>query len=303
MLISVQTGSILDPFGIDEGFAMIAGAGFDGVDINLDHWLPTPNIREHKVGGFFDQSDEDMRKGADPYKRAAEKHGVRFLQAHAPFPNYTGNTKTDAYVLRAVEKTILLCGYLGCGNLVVHPGFLPDGERITPEQEWDYNIAMYSALIPALKEFDVVCCLENMFSKHRGKVMEAICSDPHEAIRYIDRLNEIAGERRFGFCLDTGHAMLLGKDLYTLIHQLGERIQVLHIHDNDGLDDEHLFPYMGIIDWERFCRALGEIGYAHDLSFETFRAMDLFDDALAPEMLRLLHATGELFVRRIAGDK
>lgn len=301
MLLSVQTGSILDPFGISDGFRMIAEAGFDGVDINLDHCLPGKQIRDNGRFGFYDQSDAEILEAVRPYKEAADQHGLRFVQAHAPFPNYVPDAATNAYVLEAVKKTIMMCGYLGCGNLVVHPGFLPADERMTPEQEWAYNIPMYKALIPALREQGVVCCLENMFSRHRGKTMEATCSDPCEAIRYVDVLNDLAGARFFGFCLDTGHANLLGKDLYTLICQLGDRIQVLHIHDNNGLEDEHLFPYMGIIDWERFCRGLKEIHYAHDLSFETFRGLDTFAPELAPRLLALLHETGILFSRKIEG--
>jgi len=301
MLISVQTGSILDPFGIEEGFQMIADAGFDGVDINLDHCLPSRQIREGVCAGFFDQSDEAILAAIRPYREAAQKRGIRILQAHAPFPTYTTDRAMNDYVSHALKKTIMMCNFLGCKYLVVHPGFLPADARMTPDEEWALNIEMYSNLIPALKEYGVICCLENMFSGLRGKLMQAICSVPEEANHYIDLLNEIAGEELFGFCLDTGHAMLLGQDLYTVIHQLGSRIRILHVHDNNGLSDEHLFPYMGITDWDRFCRGLKEINYKNHLSFETFRGLDTFDAALTPELLKLLHATGELFVSRIEG--
>ena len=69
-------------------------------------------------------------------------------------------------------------------------------EKLDPEEEWDYNVKMYSALIPALKKYHVTCCLENMFSGYRGKIMQAICSDPMEACAYVDHLNEVAGKVR-----------------------------------------------------------------------------------------------------------
>lgn len=301
MILSVQTGSILDPFGIDEGFRMIAEAGFGGVDINIDHCLPGSKIRAFDNSGFFDQTDEEILEACRPYKEAADKYGVKFCQAHAPFPNYVKDDATNAYVLHAVKKCIMMCGYFGCPNLVIHPGYLPYAEKLTKQQEWDYNIAMYTALIPELKQYGVTACLENTFSSHRGKVVEAICSDPREANRYIDALNEIAGEEVFGFCLDVGHANLLGRDLCEFICAMGDRIKVLHVHDNNGVSDEHLFPYMGVIDWDRFCKGLKEIGYKYDLSFETFNAMNVFDRALSKELLSLLHATGELFKQRILG--
>lgn len=301
MLLSVQTAPILDTFGIDEGFRMIAEAGFDGVDFNIDHALPGSAIRAFNCGGFFDQSDSDMIEAIRPYKEAAEKYGVKFVQAHAPFPTLVHDQATNDYVLMANKKTIMLMGYLGCKNLVVHPGFFGAAERMLPEEEWEYNIKMYSALIPELKKYGVTCCLENMFSRLHGKIMESICSDPHEAVRYVDALNEIAGEKLFGFCLDIGHATLLGKDLYAVIRELGDRIAVLHVHDNGGVNDDHMFPYMGVTDWNRFCEGLKVIGYDRPMSFETFHAMEVFDDALATQLLALLHATGEQFARRIEG--
>ena len=114
-------------------------------------------------------------------------------------------------------------------HLVVHPAILDD-----PAEEWRVNMDMYKALAPILKENNVVCCLENLILTKRGKVYEAVCADPYEACDYIDELNDFAGEKRFAFCLDTGHAMLTGRDIYTAIMKLGGRIETLHIHDNDG---------------------------------------------------------------------
>ena len=47
MKIAVQTGGILDHFGIDEGFRIIKEAGFDAVDFNIDHCLSGYNIKNN----------------------------------------------------------------------------------------------------------------------------------------------------------------------------------------------------------------------------------------------------------------
>ena len=172
-------------------------------------------------------------------------------------------------------------------------------DKLPADVEWDYNVKMYTALIPDLKKYGVICCLENMFTRYRGKIVEAICSDFDEAVAYIDHLNGVAGEKLFGFCLDVGHATLLGKDIAKVIRTLGDRITVLHVHDNDGANDEHLFPYMGATNWDRFCEGMKVIGYDKPMSFETFNALATFDKALWPQMLKLLSATGELFASRI----
>lgn len=300
MKLSVQTAPILDLFGIDEGFRMIREAGFEAVDLNIDHCLSYSDIINGRCGGFFAQSDDQILEACRPYREAAEKYGVTFTQAHAPFPNRVpGADATNEFVLRAVKKTVMCCGFFGCGNLVVHPAHNRDNHSISLQDEWDYNLAMYAALIPDLKRYGVTCCLENMFWSHRGKIMASACADSAEANRYIDTLNGIAGERLFGFCLDVGHALLVGRDVHDFILELGDRLQALHIHDNNGLTDEHLFPYMGLTDWNRFCMGLGEAGYRGDLSFETFNGIQTFDHALAPHLLKLLGATGQLFRERI----
>ena len=298
MKLAVQTSRILDVFGIDEGFRMIADAGFDGVDMNLDHCLRGPEIRSGELNAFFDQSDADILEFLKTYADAAKKYGVAFSQAHAPFPCRVANDATNAYVQMALQKTAMMCDYLDCRYMVVHSGFLPEGEREYPD-EWDYNIRMYAGLLPALKKYSVTCCLENLFTRWRGKIMEGPCSNADEAVRYVDALNAMAGEERFGFCFDVGHANLTSKDVYKYLITIGKRLKILHVHDNNGVEDEHLFPYMGIIDWDRFCRGMKEIGFHQTMSFETFNALKTFDPALTPELLRLLHATGRLFASRI----
>lgn len=67
-------------------------------------------------------------------------------------------------------------------------GLHAEGEREYPD-EWDYNMRMYSDLMPALRKYNVTCCLENLFTRWRGKIMEGVCSNADEAVRYVDTLN------------------------------------------------------------------------------------------------------------------
>lgn len=90
-----------------------------------------------------------------------------------------------------------------------------------------------------------------MFTGYKGKIYAACCADMAEANRYIDYLNNLAGEKVFGFCLDVGHALLVGKEIYSTIQEISRNLVALHVHDNDGRNDQHLFPYMGVMDWDR----------------------------------------------------
>ena len=74
-----------------------------------------------------------------------------------------------------------------------------------------------------------------------------------------------------GVCLDVGHAHL-GDGVAEALEVLGERVQELHLHDNQGVKDEHLWPGNGTLGWEALwpafeglksgVRGVLEIGYA-----------------------------------------
>ena len=50
---------------------------------------------------------------------------------------------------------------------------------------------------------------------------------------------------------------------------LGDRLKVLHVHDNDGKNDQHRAPFTGTIDWEDFTSALAETGFRGVMSLES----------------------------------
>lgn len=300
--IAVQTGGPEELLGIDGAYRLIREAGFDGVDANVDHLLSYGDICAHRLSPAFEAEGKAALEYFKPWKDAAEKYGLENYQAHAPFPSYVAG-EDGAYnekLMGMLKTTIRGCDYIGCRRLIVHPFFLGYDQQLTPEQEWEVNIERYSALIPAAKEYGVTICLENMFSGHNHKIYSACCSDITTACAYVDELNRLAGEKRFGFCLDTGHLLLLGKDIKTAMVQLGERIKAFHVHDNNGQADQHLAPYMGVLDWKRFVEGLRAIGYDQTMSFETFNVFNVMDPEIACEMLRVIAKTGRMFARRAA---
>jgi sugar phosphate isomerase/epimerase len=78
---------------------------------------------------------------------------------------------------------------------------------------------------------------------------------------------------KVGICLDIGHAHLSDGGIDAAIELLKPRIAELHLHDNQGTRDEHLWPSSGSIDWTNVARHIatlpanipGIIEIAHDL--------------------------------------
>lgn len=312
MKIAVQTGGLADSWSFDgkTAFRMIREAGFEAIDWNLDNdcWKKEQIINGTYKGCIFDKSLDEITAHYAGVIDAVRENGLEITQAHAAFPLYVkGHPEFDEYGIGVLGQTILLCDRVGCRNLVVHGiSLMLDDDTQTAETVREKNIRLYESLIPVLKQTDVTVCLENLFSTYRGHIIEGICSDPNEAVWYIDYLNEKAGKKCFGFCLDTGHLNVLGKDPDKFIKILGGRIRALHLHDNSGVKDEHLAPYFsGNINWGRVTSGLRAVGYRGDLSFETFAAVkpDRLDREMLPVVLHAICETGKTFREKILAEQ
>lgn len=301
--IGVQTGGIVSENGLDGVYRIIREAGFDAADANVDQLMRYDDIVSGRVAPAFSGTDRECVEYFKPWRDAAKKYGVTNYQAHAPFPSYVHDPQDSGYndyLIRMLKKTIVGCDFMDCRHLIIHPFFLGYDQQLSPETEWNLNIERYSALIPEAKKYGVTICLENMFTLYRGKVYAACCSDIDTACRYVDTLNGIAGEKCFAFCLDTGHLLLASKDVRETMIRLGDRIEAFHVHDNNGVSDQHLAPYMGLLDWNRFVEGLRAIRFDRTLSFETFGIWNVVDRELAPAMMRFIAETGRTFARRAA---
>ena len=110
---------------------------------------------------------------------------------------------------------------------------------------------------PMAKEKGVALCVENVFSDGSS------VASPIE----VQLLLEKAPSEAVFFTLDTGHANMY-RCIYEMLDIAGSRLAFTHIHDNDGLNDQHLVPGHGIIDWRRFMRKLDAVQYNGPLCLE-----------------------------------
>ena len=161
------------------------------------------------------------------------------------------------------------------------------------------NLKYFESLIPLLKAYNVGVCVENLYEAVGGRITEGTCADPQDAIYYVDTLNHLADEELFGCCLDTGHMELTHRDPADYIRQVGKRLKILHIHENDAIGDLHQMLYTfgskpeDGVDWNDFRKALNEIGFDGTLSFETFPCVNSFPRGARGEVLRTIREIGK----------
>jgi sugar phosphate isomerase/epimerase len=102
-----------------------------------------------------------------------------------------------------------------------------------------------------------------------------------------------------GVTLDVGHAHLSDTGLDHAVELLKPRIRQLHLHDNHGMRDEHLWPGSGEIDWtnlQKLAATLpaevpGILEIAHDLN-ETADSASTKATAAFDQQLRVTEQLG-----------
>ena len=256
-MIGTATGNFKTLYGDYKQFEKIKECGFDSADLGLHSYQNEPDF-------FLLKSESAIKNFALSLKKCAEDNGLIIGQTHAPF-NYPPERFDDPEFINMEINAIKATSYLGSKYMVMHSALSTDPFTHTRE-DWEINIRFYKKMIPALKDYGVKIALENLFTWNPIKKQyyaNNVCSASQ-----IKMMIEELGADCFCACVDTGHAILGGQDPVGMIRALGENVSVLHLQDNNGVDDLHLLPGLGYINWQNVMSALKEIGYKGILNFE-----------------------------------
>jgi sugar phosphate isomerase/epimerase len=174
---------------------------------------------------------------------------------HAPFAPQIDIASSDdarraasvAEIFKAAEAAALLRVHY----FVLHPG--PENPAaVSPEEQlprMQHVVGSLNQIARRCKELGIMCVLEN-------KLPHLLFGNTSDILWILDGIN-IA---EVGVCLDTGHAFLAG-DIHTLVQKFSGHLRMIHAHDNGGVDDNHLSPGDGKIDWQQFLRDLTEVRF------------------------------------------
>ena len=283
MKLSMPTEYISDKLGFDKTFEVVSDAGFDAMDFTF---------YAHKEFYSNDTKPEFFAE----LKRKANANGLVFNQGHAPFPSSVMDETRTKEIFDDIVCSIKNASLLGIRAIVVHPYFHLDYTD-NKDKLFELNMEFYKKLIPYSEEYGVKIALENMWGLYKpGIPHHSVCSTPEEFIRYFDELNNSC----FTCCLDLGHAMLVKEDAAEFIRKLGsDRLTCLHVQDINGTNDSHNLPYFGIIRWDDVAKALGDINYKGDFTFETDNFVSPLPAELMPSCTKLLADTGRYIISKI----
>ena len=267
---------------------LISEAGFSAVDYSL-----MAMVRPEYI-----YNGPDYLAIAEKNGKILRDHNIPVVQTHTPFEFQNFD---DPFFMEATIRSIEASAALGAKVAVVHPlhRMVYAGHE---EEIFRLNMDFYRSLIPVCKSCGIRVGIENMFQRDakRGFIVHDTCSTVTEFCRYIDTLDS----EYMVACLDVGHVSLPMQtmDASDMIRILGhERLHSLHIHDNDFRDDRHVAPFSGKIDWYGVTKALGEIDYDGDFTYEVGvgKYAGCADASLYPAVLRYLAQIGTHLVEQV----
>ena len=307
--VGVQTKNVVTDENPLEGFKLLKKSGFSCCDFSLNSYLSNLLLYRKETNGFFAQSDGQLETFFTQHKQAASEAGICIHQMHMPYPNYVpnGGKELNDYLRNVVApKSLRICNFFECKYIVVH-GFKLAHYFGSEEPEWDRTQEFLEYLAPMAKELGITVCIENLYDSVGGHLVEGPCCDARKAVDRIDSINEKYGAEVLGFCFDTGHANIVGIDFEEFITTLGDRLKVLHIHDNDGIGDLHQIPYTFTktrenktsTDWDGFIRGLKKVKFDKVLSFETAPVLSAFPSVLKEDALKLIAKIGNYFAAEL----
>ena len=256
MKISTEIASSSHIVGEEKAIEYVAKAGFDAWDFSMFAMC----LYDWQNGGLKENHHplvgKDYLKFARKLKKIGLDNGIVCNQSHAPFPTFIPEIRS--YLKRAIECTAEAGGKI----CVVHP--MNDA---SPAQ----NAELYWELLPFAKECGVKIATENMWDwdKEKDQASFAACCNAESFQAHFDAVQD----DDFVACLDIGHAEMkgLGASAVELIHVLGDKLQALHLHDNDRWHDSHQLPLTMDIDYPAVVKALKEIGYQGYFTLESDR--------------------------------
>lgn len=191
-------------------------------------------------------------------QRAAARIRELHLEAyslHAPFAPHIDISTVDPVQrdasVQEIFKAAEAAALLNVHYFVIHPG----PENAAPRRAEDelskiqHVVDSLDQIAKRCRELGTVCILEN-------KLPHLVFGNTSEILWILDAIKSA----EVGACLDTGHAFLSG-DINILVQKLRRRLKMIHAHDGNGSNDDHLAPGDGKIDWLELMRGLIKIDF------------------------------------------
>ncbi|WP_428388961.1 sugar phosphate isomerase/epimerase family protein [Mucisphaera sp.] len=207
------------------------------------------------------QRHPEATPGAKDLKRKVEDAGLVVDSLHGRFGRDLDPSSASAAVraetIRVAIADAAYMAELGGGFVVLHPS--TTGETTDVVERRGRLVDFLNELAGPASDYGVRFVLENLPPEYPlgGDALDLV-----EVLRRVDR--EV-----FGLILDTGHANMAADVAGQFRLMMEEGLSAMHVHDNLGSLDNHLWPGEGSLDWGLVSDRVGVLG-AIPLAVELF---------------------------------
>ncbi len=170
---------------------------------------------------------------------------------HGPFMELSPGSPDEKIRLITMERyrqTFEVVSLLRPATVVLHAGYDDRSFDWDVDLWLDRSLRTWPEFVREAERLGTVIALENVFEEDPGP---------------IKRLVQSLDSPNLGVCLDAGHLNLFSRvGLEEWFCELGAKIEEVHLHDNNGLRDDHLPVGEGSIDFQMFFTLLDR--YSND---------------------------------------
>lgn len=244
--------TVESPVHQDETFLQeLHDAGFTGVDLLI--YPDSPLIW-----------DGELEENAEKVRKLFAKYHLVCRQVHLPwYEIFTSSEVVDEKVETAITKSLHLMSYLGVKWGAFHPmsatNFDYDRKRAMAD-----NLERLKKHRETAERLCVGIAVENLPVFPDCPQYHFFTSDYEDHMELIDKLDS----DYIGICWDFGHANFMPYRQEDVLDILGNRVKILHTHNNFEQYDLHLSPSLGTISWENILPVLTKHGFSGDLTLE-----------------------------------
>ena len=196
------------------------------------------------------------------------------------------------------EEQVDLCKTLGLNIIFAHLGYKKINSIWEDTEEGESLVEEYKRDIKECKERGIDLVIMHPTTKDKAPMYGKIGLDRIRKITeyannlgvkvafentrirgYLEYILENIKDENVGFCFDSGHFHARFKDEFDF-EFVKNRIFAVHLHDNDRIDDLHLLPFDGTIDWKFVVKKLKECNYIGPITLELCYRYDYLNMSL-----------------------
>lgn len=224
-------------------------------------------LREFRAAGFtavdwteqYASTTLYSERDAQAVLRLCEQVGIRVCMMHgATHLTLEGDLEhRDKLWVEFNRANLRFISVLGGNCVVVH---LPRTSKGSLRNHVQSSRQLLDQILPCAERNGVKIGLENSPGG----------SGPHDYWagnrELIGLLLEKYPPEQVGMCFDSGHANI--RNELDMLDLHAKRVIAVHLHDNDGIQDQHLLPGQGSIAWDKVLGVLKHCGYSGPINLE-----------------------------------